>query len=275
MIDNNPLKQYFRRPAVHIKLPSGGKMYAPGVINMPESGELPVYPMTAIDEITARTPDALFNGTAVADLIKSCIPDIKDPWAINSLDLDSILIGIKAADGSSTMNIESVCPACKEEASYDINLIGILTTLKPADYSKPFETGELKVFFRPLTYREINDVSVKQFEIQKEFNTIAQLTDEKTQVERQHKALESITLLTLDLLSGTIQSIQTPATSVTDKSFILDFLKNCDRNVFIALRDYNTEIKQATELKPLDVKCIHCDHEYKQTFTLNPADFFA
>ena len=38
-------------------------------IDMPENGELPVYPMTAIDEITVRTPDALFNGTAIAELI--------------------------------------------------------------------------------------------------------------------------------------------------------------------------------------------------------------
>ena len=50
-IENNPLKQYFRRPAIYLKLPSGSKGYAPGVVNITESGELPVYPMTAIDEI--------------------------------------------------------------------------------------------------------------------------------------------------------------------------------------------------------------------------------
>ena len=64
-MENNPLRQYFRRPAVHVKLPSGGLDYPEGVIDMPPSGELPVYPMTAIDEITARTPDALYNGVAV------------------------------------------------------------------------------------------------------------------------------------------------------------------------------------------------------------------
>ena len=94
-IQNNPLKQYFRRPAIYLKLPSGGKMYQPGVVNIPESGELAVYPMTAIDEISAKTPDALYNGTAMADIIKSCIPDIKDPWSINSVDLDAVLIAIR------------------------------------------------------------------------------------------------------------------------------------------------------------------------------------
>ncbi len=69
-MNNNPLKQYFRRPAVYMKLPSAGKDYEPGVIDMPETGELPVYPMTAIDEITTRTPDALFNGTALVELVR-------------------------------------------------------------------------------------------------------------------------------------------------------------------------------------------------------------
>ena len=54
MNDHNPLKQYFRRPAMYLKLPSQGKFYDETVVRMPENGELPVYPMTAIDEITAR-----------------------------------------------------------------------------------------------------------------------------------------------------------------------------------------------------------------------------
>jgi len=91
-LDNNPLKQYFRRPAVYVKLPSGGKYYPQGVIDMPTNGEIPIFPMTAIDEITTKTPDALYNGTAMAELMKSCVPNIKDPWAINSMDLDAILI---------------------------------------------------------------------------------------------------------------------------------------------------------------------------------------
>jgi hypothetical protein len=66
----NPLKQYFRRPAIYLRLPSGGTGYPPGVVDLPESGELPIYPMTAIDEITSKTPDALFSGTAIVELIK-------------------------------------------------------------------------------------------------------------------------------------------------------------------------------------------------------------
>jgi hypothetical protein len=103
--DMNPLKQYFRRPAVYIKLPSNNKFYKDGVIENTPNGELPVYPMTAIDEITMKTPDALFNGVAMTELIKSCVPNIKDPWAINNVDFDAILIGIKIADGKNEMEV--------------------------------------------------------------------------------------------------------------------------------------------------------------------------
>ena len=134
MIENNPLKQYFRRPAIHLKLPSGGKGYPEGVLTMPESGELPVYPMTAIDEITTKTPDALFNGTAVVEIIKSCVPDIKDPWRINSVDMDAILIAVKSATGGNDLEINSTCPKCEEEAKYGVNLVGLLSTLKAGNY---------------------------------------------------------------------------------------------------------------------------------------------
>ena len=60
----NPLSQYFRQPVIYIKLPSNGKFYPPGTLDMPANNELPVLPMTAIDEITYRTPDALFDQIA-------------------------------------------------------------------------------------------------------------------------------------------------------------------------------------------------------------------
>ena len=59
--NDNPLRRYFRQPAIYIRLPSAGKFYPPGTLDMPANNELPVLPMTAVDEIVSRTPDALFN----------------------------------------------------------------------------------------------------------------------------------------------------------------------------------------------------------------------
>jgi hypothetical protein len=103
-----------------LRLPSGGN-YPQGVIKPTETGELPVYPMTAIDEIATKTPDALFNGQAVVDIIKSCVPDILDPWRISSADLDSILIAIRAASNGNNMEVNSTCPKCDETAKYEVD----------------------------------------------------------------------------------------------------------------------------------------------------------
>jgi hypothetical protein len=271
---NNPLKQYFRRPAIYLKLPSGGALYPPGVINLTENGELPVYPMTAIDEITTKTPDALFNGVAMVDIIKSCIPDVLDPWSINSIDLDAILLAIKSAAGGNEMEIESQCPSCDEVASYGVNLIGILSELKAGNYDSSLQLNELTLKFRPLTYKEMNQAGLGQFEVQRMFASLDTITDEVARAERGKLALKTITELTMQLLSQTIEHITTPTVKVDDKEFIIDFLKNCDKDMYMKIRDYNAELKAQTEIKPLKIKCIHCSHDYEQQFTLNTTDFF-
>jgi hypothetical protein len=273
-MENNPLRQYFRRPAVYLKLPSGGNDYGPDVIDMPATGELPVYPMTAIDEITSRTPDALFNGSALVELVKSCIPSIKDPWSINSSDIDAVLISLKAASGDGILDLSTTCPECKEENTYGVNLLAMLTTLKAADYSIPVEVRDLKIKFRPLTYKEINTAALEQFEIQKAFAAIDAIKDDAEKEKAGRDTLEKITTLTMGLVANTIQYIQTPETIVEEQDFILDFLMNCDRNTYTSIRELNTEMKTATEIKPLDIKCSSCDHEYQQPFALNPSDFF-
>ena len=49
-MESNPLKQYFRQPSVYVRLPSQGKFWPKDSLNMPANGELPVLPMTTMDE---------------------------------------------------------------------------------------------------------------------------------------------------------------------------------------------------------------------------------
>jgi hypothetical protein len=272
-LPNNPLKQYFRRPSIYLKLPSGGVGYPAGTLNKTENGELPVYPMTAIDEITSKTPDALFNGSAVAEIIKSCLPDIRDPWSIPSTDLDAILIAIRSAAQGSEMEIESECTSCKEVATYGINLIGILQTMKPGDYTKELQLSDLYIKFRPLTYREMNQAAMAQFEIQKMFNSMDGLSEEE-RTKKTQDAIVKITEITMAVLAQTIEYVKTPNITVSETEFILDFLQNCDKNSYVELRDYHSKLKDSTQIKPQRIKCIHCQHEYDQSIVINASDFF-
>lgn len=273
-MDNNPLKQYFRRPAVYLNLPSKGKGYAPGVIDIPESGEIPVYPMTAIDEITVRTPDALFNGTAVVELVKSCIPAIKDPWKLNSNDLDAVLIAIRAAGGQSQLEVLTKCPACSNEATYGLNLAAILDQMKQGDYDSELSVNDLKIKFRPLTYKEMNEAAMDQFRIQRTFGNLDSIEDEDERTKKTQEAVRAITEVTMKIISNTIEYVDTPEMRVEEKQYIDDFLHNCDGSVYIAIRDHNAKLKNSTELKPLDIKCDNCGNEYQQPYTLNASDFF-
>ena len=272
-MNTNPLKQYFRRPAVYMRLPSNGVGYPPGSLTMPENGELPVFPMTAIDEITAKTPDALFNGAAVVEIIRSCVPDIKDPWVIPGNDLDAILVAIKAATGDG-MNLNSTCPKCENVAEFNLNLPGILASLKPGNYADEFEINDLKIKFRPLTYKEMNEAAVAQFEINKASVLVQSDIPDAEKTKILEGALRQITDQTMIILAKTIEYVKTPSGVVDNKDYILDFIKNCDKNIYIALRDHSAKIRSDGELPPLDIKCTNCQNEYQQSYTLNLSDFF-
>ena len=55
--NTNPLSGHFRSPKLYTRLPSAGRYYSEKVVEMPESGELPVFPMTAKDELIMKNPD--------------------------------------------------------------------------------------------------------------------------------------------------------------------------------------------------------------------------
>lgn len=270
----NPLKQYFRRPATYIKLPSNYKYYDETIIEMTETGDLPVYPMSAIDEITSRTPDALYNGHGVADIIKSCIPNIKDPWKINSLDLDAILIAIRIASNGDEMDVNSNCPKCESEGKYGVSLVDVLHKKTVADYSKTLKIRDLEFKFKPLTYAESNKNNLAQFEIQKMLITLDEIEDSDQKSEQTKLALKRLHEIMSGVIAATIEYIQTPESIVTEQEFIKEFLENCDKKTNNAIKEYSIELRDKNEMKPLSIKCINCNHEYQQSLVLNMTDFF-
>jgi len=274
---NNPLRQYFRRPALYISLPSKGNYYPPGAVEIPENGELPVFPMTAIDEITTKTPDALFNGVAICDIIKSCVPGIKDPWFMPSMDIDAVLIAIRAATNGNDLEIESICPSpeCNQEAKYGVNLVGLLSGMSAGDYSTLLNLGDLKIKIRPLNYKNINKGNLSQFEMQREIVGLENLTDEDERKVKSNEAMMKISKLNIDMMATSIEYIIIPSGEQVDKpEYIIEFLENCDRNTHDVIRKQIGLLRETSTTKPQKIKCIHCQHEYDQPIALNVTDFF-
>jgi hypothetical protein len=272
---NNPLRQYFRRPALYIRLPSKGNFYPAGALDMPDNQELPVYPMTAIDEITSRTPDALFNGNAVADIIKSCVPAIKDPWSLPSVDLDTILVAIRAATNGNELEIQSLCEKCENEGKYGVNLIGMLSTISAEGYSTPLPMGELKINFKPLTYRDVNMGNLSQFELQREVMVLQEMEDETARAEKSAVTMQKLTKMNMELIASTVHSITTPTDEeVVNRDHINEYLQSCDRSTYEAIRQHAVKLREAASTKPMKIKCVNCSHEYEQSLSLNITDFF-
>ena len=170
--------------------------------------------------------------------------------------------------------IESICPACKEGSTYGVDLIAILSQLKSADYITELQINDLKIKFRPLNYKEMNQASVGQFETQRAFAMLEQIQDEEERNLKSKEALHNVTELTMKLLSNAMEYVSTPTIQVTEKEYILDFLRNCDKTAYTNIRDHLSSLRSSTEIKPLKIKCVHCEHNYDQPFTLNTSDFF-
>lgn len=276
MNPQNPLSQYFRQPSIYIKLPSKGQYYPPGALEMPDNGELPVLPMTAIDEITYRTPDALFSGQAVVNVIHSCIPAIKNAWAIPSIDIDTILVSIRIASYGHDLNFATVCPACTNTDDYGVDLRTVLESIRSPDYTQPIRQGDIEIYFRPMTYKNLSDNNKVQFDEQRIFQSLNNTTEEAdaAQVTAMGQALKRMTEITVSALSQSIMTIKTPTALVTEPEYIAEFMKNCDSGLFNRIQTYVVEHKSEAEMKPVLIKCANCSNEYQQAITLDMTNFF-
>jgi hypothetical protein len=272
---NNPLKQYFRQPAIYVRLPSKGQFYPPGTINMPPTGELPVLPMTAIDEITYRTPDALFNGQATVNVLSSCVPDIQDAWSTPAMDVDTLLIAIRIASYGHDMDFLTKCPKCAHECEHTVDLRTVLDRMRTPDYNQSIQAGDMEIFFRPMTYKNINDNNAMQYENQK---LLQMLPDgevpDADKMSALGAALKRITDITVQALAQSISAVKTPHALVSEIEYIEELLKNCDRDLFNRIRTHIVELKSQAEMQAMKLTCPECQHEYEQAITLDMASFF-
>lgn len=274
---NNPLAKHFRQPAIFLKLPSQGKFWAQGAINLTVTGEVPVYPMTVKDELLLKTPDALINGTSIAEMIRSCIPDIKDPWACPVIDLDAILIAIRLASYGTQMDFESRCPHCKNPNDHAIDLRVLLDNIQPAGYvDNTFSVNDLKFTFKPQNFAELSLITQATFEQQKLVNTVVNSTDipDEDKAELFKDGFAKLTQINLDLVATCIDHVEVDGQTVSDKQMINDFLEQTDRQTYETIKNHIEQAVANNKLEALTLKCNHCEEEYVTALEFNQSNFF-
>jgi hypothetical protein len=272
---SNPLANYFRQPKMYLRLPSQGQFYANGTLDVSQNDEYAVYAMTAKDELMFKTPDALMNGQATVEVIKSCVPAIKDPWLMPSIDMDAVLIAIRIATYGETMDIGSSCPSCNHRNEFEMNLLGHLDAVSQFQYESALHVGPLVVHIRPYTYKELSKTAIKTLEQQKIFTIVndENLSDED-KITQFGNSFVKLTELTVDVVAGCITRIDTPEGSVSDQKLIIDFIRNASSEVFNKINSHILEMKDVMTLKAQGVKCTECGHEWEVNITMDQTNFF-
>ena len=250
---NNPLETYFRQPSIYIKLPSGGKNYPMGAIEFNENSELAVYPMTAKDEIKMKTPDALLSGQSTVDVIKSCIPQIKDPWKVLSVDIDvslsEVLDNLDKSVPDGTVTLDN----------------GLTIQINPVDYSL-IAKQQLRVYDEQKMLQAVTNSDM----------------DESEKIKRYTETFNKIANYSVDEMLASVQAVTVPGQdTVTDKAFIQEFITNMDVATSKEIKKSIDTINAIGKAKSIKVQSPDADVEkgapaqFDLPLTFDVANFFA
>jgi hypothetical protein len=282
--NTNPLGKYYRQPQIYITLPSRGKYYTQDIFIPTETGEIPVLPMTAKDELSFKTPDSMMSGQSTVDVIQSCVPNFKNAWKMVNFDTDAVLLAIRIATYGETMDVNYKVPVTNEDMTHTVNLPALLEELGKTNIvdEATTKTG-FTVKLAPLDYQALSQIQTAQFEQQKIYTTVSNSAlsekDKSTQFVKSFKLLNNINF---SMLVDSITSITTPeGTTVVDKAQIKDFCDNCDAKVINEIQDELAKIRSQAQIKPIRLQSTEeqikkgAPTSYEVPVTFDSSNFFA
>ena len=274
----NPLASFFRQPKLFISLPSKGRYYPAGSLDTTETGEHAVFAMTARDELIFKTPDALMNGQATIEVIKSCIPTIKNPWVIPSIDVDAILVAIRMATYGTEMDVTTGCPKCGNSNDFAVDLRTVLDKLNQITITEKVEIGaDMLIHLRPLDYSQMTKTALKTFEHQRIFNIVNdESMTEEDKLKMFQESFIKLTDITIDSAVNCISKIESSAGSTDNPVFIKEFLQKADKSVFQKINEAINKSAEKGTMSSFSATCqnAECKHEWNVNLTMDQSDFF-
>lgn len=279
----NPLKKYFRQPKVYLKLPSSGNFYPEGSLEKTANGEYPVFPMTARDEITLKTPDALLNGQSTVQIIESCMPNIKNAWAIPTIDIDAILIAIRVATYGEKVELEIRLPNTDIVKEYTADLRLALDKLVNAVFDPVVKVNDtITAYIKPLSYESFSRNSLKSLEEQRIFSIVnsQELSDDQKTAQF-HKSFKILTDITISNVAEALVKIETPEGDVTDPVFIKEFIDNSEKEFFTSITKHLEVQKENFEMPTFKIECSQEEQDqgapasFESPIVLDASNFFA
>lgn len=280
-MSENPLQHLYRKKSLYVALPSKGKYYTDG-LELSIDGELGVMPMTTADEIKLKSPDALFNGEAMFDMLKSCAPDIKNPKEIPACDLDVILFAIKIATTGDNLEITSQCPHCEGTHEYAANLPQILASAQEIDSDNIVRLDDnTEVHVKPYTLESQIKTNIKQFHnyrMEQILNQGEEVSIE-TKTELFNAALASASQITIQLVADNIMKVvirgeEDKKIIVDENKHIYEWVNNMSSNTYKKIIDKIKNLSDPKIKSDLTITCNGCKKNYKTNIDLDPVSFF-
>jgi len=246
-------------PGMTFRLPSKGLPYkGTDIIDEDvKDGEIVVHPMSTLDEIYLKTPDMLFQGTAVEKTISRCCPQIKKPLELLSKDVDYILTCMRLVSYGNIITVPYKCTCEKsKEINLEIPINGFLSKTKTID-EKDLENlrFELDGFLFKIKY-----VSFKQM-LDLNQDTMTGIQDETP---------EELFDLFIKNLAVNIESID----NVEDQEMIVEFLKAQQRKFQMAVLDRIHKVNDWGVNFEYKHICKWCNKSENIPIALNPVSFF-
>ncbi len=277
---SNPLQGFYRAPKLYTSLPSMGKFYSEEIIEMPENGELPIFPMTSKDEMIMKNPDALLNGEAVAQVIKSCVPAVKQPRKLLSNDVDTLLIAMQGATNGDEVDVNAKCPECGEEVSAVRSIESALESMTTLEETYSFATDNgLVIEVRPFTYESSVKAGIANFQTTRSVQSIQTITDEMQQLKAFNTNFIQIAALNFDLMVDSVASIKGKDAEgdefvVTDSASIREFMENCDSTIGKKIEEEIAVVNAKGVNKSILLECEKCENQFEQEINFDPVNFF-
>ena len=275
----NPLQQYFRVAKTYVRLPTKGAYNAPQDIDFAANFEVGVSPLTAIDHMMLKTPDALLNGETLLKVVQSCVPAVKNIKKLTQPDINVIMVAIRVASNGPIQEFDCSCPKCKHDNHISVNLAHYLDTCDSVTPHKSVDLGnDLVVYVRPFDFEQRNLQLINDFEETKAVRSINNSTD-KSEADQMHELSEHINKSAhrlFDLVSKSVVKIVIKSNNqtVTEPEHIREFIASINKHQSDVIIDSIRELNEMGIQRTASVECQQCAHQWQQDLDFDPTSFF-
>lgn len=272
------LQKFYRTPKLFVPLASGNSYYDASVIEYTSEGEIGILPMTVHDEMALKNPDALLNGEAISNVLRNCVPTLKEPKLLLSIDIEALITAIRIASFGETTDVTFACPECKKDTEVSLNLKAAFHQMKmlPATNVVHLPSG-LSAFLKPSDY----EGDIISFKISMESKRlIAEIAKEDEsspdRADLVKQLYKNVASHTIDLLVRSITRLvcDKEGIDVTDKKEIADFLSNTSSSDIKLISNAVKEINSCGLNKIYKINCKECKHVWEESYEYSISSFF-